>query len=72
MGIAYYRFTGEYIEELNWRVITGFFFAMALAVPMTNMAAVSLTFPNDRDVFLKEEGAQLYSTTAYFLSRNVI
>jgi hypothetical protein len=26
----------------------------------------------EREIFLKEEGAKLYTTTAYFLSRNII
>ena len=72
IGSIFYKFSGEYIEEVNWRALTGFLFFMSIAVSMINMAAVSFTFPNDRDVFLKEEGAKLYSTVAYFLSRNII
>lgn len=72
IGGIFYRFSGEYMDELNWKALTGFFFFMAIAVSMTNMAAVSFTFPSDRDVFLKEEGAKLYSTAAYFVSRNII
>lgn len=36
------------------------------------MVPVTLVFPKDRDVFLKEEGAKLYGVTAYFLSRNTV
>jgi ABC-type multidrug transport system permease subunit len=40
-----------------------------LAVALT---PVTLTFPLERPVFLKEESAKLYSVTPYFISRNLI
>ena len=36
------------------------------------LTPVQLVFPMDRTVFLKEESAKLYSTFAYFMSRNII
>ncbi len=36
------------------------------------LTPVQLVFPMDRTVFLKEESAKLYSTFAYFISRNII
>ena len=39
---------------------------------MTSMVPSALTFPNERQIFLKEENSRLYSTTAYFLSRNIV
>ena len=36
------------------------------------MVPSALTFPNERQIFLKEENSRLYSTTAYFLSRNIV
>ena len=35
------------------------------------MIPSAIIFPNERRIFLKEEKAKMYSTTAYFLSRNI-
>lgn len=71
-GGIYYQFTEDYIQENNWRALTGFCFFQSLAIPITALAAVAINFPMQRGVFLKEEGSRLYSTFAYFLSRNII
>lgn len=39
---------------------------------MIALAPVAIVFPSERIVFMKEEGAKLYSTLSYFLSRNII
>ena len=39
---------------------------------MMALVPVTLVFPLERPVFLKEEGAKLYSTFPYWLSHNII
>ena len=39
---------------------------------MIALIPVTIVFPKEREIFLKEEGSKLYTTTAYFLSRNII
>jgi len=69
---VFFRFDGNYTERLNWRALTGFFFFMSISTMMNALNPVELVFPSERGVFLKEEGAKLYSTFSYFLSRNIV
>lgn len=39
---------------------------------MSSLSPVSIVFPKERLVFLKEEGARLYGTSLFVLSRNII
>lgn len=39
---------------------------------MVSLVPLTIIFTKEREVFLKEEGSKLYSTTAYFISRNLI
>ena len=68
---AYYKFSGEYMEEQNWRAIVGYFFFFSMGI-MLEVTPVCLVFPTERTVFLKEESAKLYSTAPYFLSRSIV
>ena len=68
----YYRFNGNYVDRTNWRSLTGYLFFISISTMMMALNPMSLVFPKERDVFLKEEGAKLYSTSTYFLSRNII
>lgn len=45
---------------------------MAINLLFMSLVPVQLVFPAERQVFLKEEGAKLYSVTPYFISRNLI
>lgn len=71
-GGLYYQFTGEYKSDTNWRALTGFFFFLTINLLMLALAPVELVFPVERNVFVKEEGAKLYGTFSYFLSRNIV
>ena len=53
-------------------MLTGFFFLTSIAGLMKTLAPVSIVFPKERLIFLKEESAGLYSTFAFFLSKNLI
>ena len=68
----YYQFTGEYTSTNNWKALTGFFFFQAISTIMSGLAPTELVFPSERAIFLKEEGAKLYSTFSYFLARNIV
>lgn len=72
VGGLYCKFSGEYVSLLNWRALVGFFFFLSINMLMFALAPVELVFPSERSVFLKEESAKLYTTSAYFLSRNII
>lgn len=71
-GGLYCKFSGDYTNTINWYALTGFFFFLSINAMMMSLAPVELVFPSERNVFLKEEGSKLYTTTAYFISRNVI
>ena len=45
---------------------------MSIATMMSALAPLSLVFPTERSVFLKEESSKMYSTCTYFLSRNIV
>lgn len=45
---------------------------MAISNMMASLSPVSLVFPAERDVFLKEEGSRFYGVLPYFISRNVV
>lgn len=68
----YCKMSGDYLDILSWRKYTGFFFFLCTNMLMIALAPVTLVFPTERSVFLKEEGAKLYGVGAYFLSRNII
>jgi ABC-type multidrug transport system permease subunit len=69
---VYYQFTGEHTSRLNWRALTGCLFFLSFSTMLTALNPVQLVFPSERGVFLKEEGAKLYSTFSYFLSRTIV
>ena len=69
---VFYRFNGDFSYGTNWFSLTGFMFFMAISTMMSALAPITMVFPAERDVFLKESGSKLYSTFSYFLSRNVV
>jgi len=48
----------------------GALFFLTISQFMTSMSSVLLTFPTERAVFLKENGAGMYSVSAYFFGRS--
>jgi ABC-type multidrug transport system permease subunit len=68
----YCKFTGDYVDTLNWQSLTGYMFFITISTMMGALAPVELVFPTERPVFLKEEGAKLYSVFSYYMSRNII
>ena len=62
----------DYTPQTYWFAIIGFFFFLSISALMFALAPVTLIFPIERAVFLKEENSRLYTVLPYFLSRNVI
>jgi ATP-binding cassette, subfamily G (WHITE), eye pigment precursor transporter len=62
----------DYNSALHWSAITGFLFENNILNMMSSLTPISVVFPLERAVFLKEENARYYSVLPYFLSRNVI
>lgn len=52
--------------------MVGYFFFLAISNMMASLSPVTLVFPAEKEVFLKEENSRLYSVLPYFLSRNII
>lgn len=50
----------------------GSLFFIAMSQFMMNLSGVMVTFPLEREVFLKEEGSRLYSCAAYFVSKSLL
>ena len=66
------RFSGDYLDQNNWRAVTGFLFFFSINMLVSAMIPVELVFPRERVVFVKEEGSRLYGTLAYWASRNAV
>lgn len=62
----------DYTDQINWAAIVGYFFFLAISSMMSSLSPVTLVFPAERQVFLKEESARMYSVVPYFMSRNII
>ena len=71
-GLFYNNFQNDYTNPKEWQGVTGFFFFISLNSLMIALVPLTITFPQERQIFLKEEGAKLYTVTAYFISRNII
>ena len=56
----------------NWQSLTGYLYFMAVCFMFIEMTPVSVVFPLERPIFLKEESFKLYSTLSYFASRSLI
>ena len=54
MGGIYCRFSGDYLNFLNWRSLSGYLFAISIGTMLMAMGPIGLTFPSERRVFLKE------------------
>lgn len=50
----------------------GFMFFISIGSLMMMLSPVTLVFPTEREVFLKEESSRLYNTFSYFVSKNLV
>jgi ABC-type multidrug transport system permease subunit len=62
----------DYTDTIAWQTIVGYFFFQAIGNMMASLTPVSLIFPQEREVFLKEENSRLYGVAPYFISRNLV
>lgn len=53
-GLYYNNFNGSYTDKNDWKAVTGFFFFLALNSMMISLVPLTLTFPKEREIFLKE------------------
>ena len=60
------------IRTVDFMTLTGLLFFLSMAGFMSSLSPVSLVFPKERVVFLKEEGARLYGTGLFYLSRTIV
>ena len=71
-GIFFDIGTRDYSNRSVWSSITGFLFFMTISALMSTLSPITLTFPNERDVFFKEQDAKMYNVVQYFIAKNVI
>lgn len=80
VGGVYWRISRNYVSQngnpnvrtVDFITLVGFFFFMCMTGFMSSLSPVSIVFPKERVVFLKEEGARLYTTWMFYLSRTVV
>lgn len=79
VGGVYWKISQNYLDPSNPSVRTvdfitlaGLLFFLCVSGFMSSLSPVSIVFPKERVVFLKEEGARLYSTWLFYLSRTIV
>ena len=78
VGGAYFNLDQNYdpVDQFygneNFSTMIGLMFFLNMFSFMSALSPVTLVFPRERQVFLKEEGTKLYSTFTFYMSRNVI
>jgi ABC-type multidrug transport system permease subunit len=60
------------VRTPDFMTVSGLLFYMSMSMFMSSLSPVSIVFPKERLVFLKEEGARLYSTWMFYLSRTIV
>lgn len=60
------------MDKKNWDSLVGFASIISIGSLVLAIAPISLIFPLEKNVLLKEENAKLYGTLSYFLSRNIV
>ena len=79
VGGVFWQMGHDYISPINPNVrtvdfmtLTGFLFFSCMTGFMSSLSPVAIVFPKERVVFLKEEGARLYGTGLFYLSRTIV
>jgi ABC-type multidrug transport system permease subunit len=72
IGSNYVNATNPNVRTVDFMTLSGLLFFLSMTSFMSSLSPVSIVFPKERVVFLKEEGARLYSTWMFFLSRNIV
>ena len=72
-GGLYFRLGDEdYESVVRWYSLVGFLYFLSMSSFMFALGPMTLVFPTERLIFLKEENSRLYGVFSYFLSRNAI
>jgi ABC-type multidrug transport system permease subunit len=72
IGGLYCNIGDNYEDTITWHALTGFCFYFSFNIIFVPLVPAALTFPQDRNVFFKEESAKLYSVVPYFMSKNTV
>lgn len=72
VGGIYCRFGADYTNNITWQAVVGFLFFLTISSVFMAFTPVTLVFPQQRLVVLKEESGKLYTVWPYFLSRNTV
>jgi ABC-type multidrug transport system permease subunit len=77
-GGVYWKISKDYVSPNpsvrtpDFMTVAGLLFYMSMSSFMGSLSPVSIVFPKERLVFLKEEGARLYTTWMFYLSRTIV
>lgn len=71
-GGLFFGVAQNYLSISGWSGLLGFSFFLGANSLMLSMGPVAIVFPQERNVFLKEQGSKLYGVGSYFISRNLI
>lgn len=79
VGGVYWKIGHNYVDPANpgirtvdFMTLTGLLFFLSITGFMSSLSPVAIVFPKERVVFLKEEGARLYGTGLFYLSRTIV
>ena len=72
MAGVFAGFGGSYTDPTDWSNRSGYLFFLSVAAVLNEINSVALTFPGEREVFLKENSSPMYSVPAYFFTKNLI
>jgi len=64
--------TKDYTQSTYWQSITGFLFFLTMNSLLVALSPLTLAFPLERNVFLKEQDSKMYHVVQYFLARNLV
>jgi hypothetical protein len=62
-GLYFNAGKADYTGVIQWHAITGYLFFLSMDLFMQAMMPVTITFPAERLVFLKEENSKMYTLT---------
>eukprot|EP01016_Furgasonia_blochmanni_P019458 TRINITY_DN2181_c0_g1_i1.p1 TRINITY_DN2181_c0_g1~~TRINITY_DN2181_c0_g1_i1.p1 ORF type:complete len:538 (-),score=104.36 TRINITY_DN2181_c0_g1_i1:84-1697(-) len=71
VGSMYFRLSKEMTLEAVFNKLGALFF-ICVASFMDALGSTSLTFPKEREVFLREENSKLYRVTSYFCGKFLV
>jgi ATP-binding cassette subfamily G (WHITE) protein 2 len=71
-GLYYNLGSKDYTDPSVWNTVIGLLFYLCTNAMMMALSPVSLTFPLEKSIFLKEQDSKMYTVGQYFLARNLV